>query len=588
VLVAASSVHAVGESRYWQGSNSCGSNEWDSSCWSGLNGNRNVPAPGDDIYAYKNWNSGLSSIIYRGPEQPSAAYANIFIESWADPDWTLVHASGYLASGTQVVGHTQGYGSIHQQGGTNAVSGSLTIGQNYLATGTYRMDDGVLTAGDITVGHGGAGSFVQGSDDAPSGAPAVTVAETLSLGKAFNNYYPSSYTLLRGTLTAKNEIVGNDRAATFTQKGGVNTVAETLTIGTTLAASQYFSGTRYRLEQGELHAKNIVIGDGSIATLEQSGGTVEVAETLSVGSRDWAVLSYRQPSSYVLSDGELTTQKTVVGQNGAIGEFVQTGGVHNTNELELGNGAGSEGTYNLGDGELNVKGNIVNGAGQGSLLISGGALNFGAGNHDVDVDTLHIEGDGSINLTDGAAATFQKDVLHNGDAIDLAGGTNATFNGAYGGAGLFTGAGTATFNSVLNVGDGPITFSVAGNMVLGEHSKSIMQIGTAGYDKVDVGGSLSLDGELNLVGLNGFTGKLGDVFDLYQAETILGQFDLLTLLTLGEGLSWKIEYLIDAIGTKDIVRLSVVNSVPLPASVWLLQSALFGLLAMRRYSRKNR
>jgi hypothetical protein len=124
-------------------------------------------------------------------------------------------------------------------------------------------------------------------------------------------------------------------------------------------------------------------------------------------------------------------------------------------------------------------------------------------------------------------------------------------------------------------------------MVLGEHSKSIMQIGDSGHDKVDVGGTLNLDGELSIVGLNGFNGKLGDVFDLYQAETIGGQFDLLTLLMLGEGLSWKIEYLIDAIGTKDIVRLSVVSSVPLPASVWLLQSALFGLFAARRYGRKK-
>jgi hypothetical protein len=219
-------------------------------------------------------------------------------------------------------------------------------------------------------------------------------------------------------------------------------------------------------------------------------------------------------------------------------------------------------------------------------------LNFGAGAHDVDVDTLKLSGQGAIKLTDGATTMFQKAVVHNGKEINLAGGTNAIFNGAFSGKGPFTGAGTATFNSVLNVGDGPVAFSVAGNMILGEHSKSIMEVSDttrgSGYDAVDVGGALMLDGELNLVGLSGFNAQLGDVFDLYKAETILGQFDLLSLLTLGDGLLWKVEYLVDAEGTTDIMRLSVVSSVPLPASVWLLQSALFGLFAAGRYRRKNR
>jgi hypothetical protein len=153
--------------------------------------------------------------------------------------------------------------------------------------------------------------------------------------------------------------------------------------------------------------------------------------------------------------------------------------------------------------------------------------------------------------------------------------------------GRFTGAGTATFNSVLNIGDGPVAFNVAGNMILGEHSKSIMQLGDS-YDTVNVGNTLTLGGELSLASINGFNAELGDVFDLYKAESILGEFDLLSLLLLDEGLSWKVEYLVDAIGTTDVMRLSVISSVPLPASVWLLQSALFGLFAARRYGRKHK
>src|SRR6185312_573164 len=113
--------------------------------------------------------------------------------------------------------------------------------------------------------------------------------------------------------------------------------------------------------------------------------------------------------TYYLFGGTLNSGETIVGDAG-VGIFTQTGGTHNVGTLTLGKQAGSSGTYNLRGGNLNVSGNIANGAGNGSMLISGGALNFGAGNHDVDVDVFKVSGQGVVNLTDGAVATFQKAV----------------------------------------------------------------------------------------------------------------------------------------------------------------------------------
>jgi hypothetical protein len=489
--------------------------------------------------------------------------------------------AGELAANEEIVGDA-GTGVFDQTGGTNTVGQALVLGRQLGGLGVYNLRAGALVANDEVVGNAGNGTFTQGEGNYGYSS-SNTVNGTLTLGKQAGSN--GVYNLLAGVLKTSDTVVGDAGIGTLNQLGGSNGVDGTLTLG-----KQAEGSGAYNLTAGDLTTDRTVVGDAGAGAFTQSGGT-HWATFLTLGQQSEA---YGQ---YTLLNGGLSSFYTVIGDEGT-GVFTQTGGLHQTLNLTLGKQAGSSGTYNLRGGDLNVYGNIVDGAGQGSLLISGGSLNFtsssmfNGGVQEVDVDTLKLSGQGAIKLTNGVQVTFQQAVVHNGKEIRLDAGTNAIFNGAFSGKGPFTGAGTATFNSILNVGDGPITFNVAGNMVLGEHSKSIMQIGGTGrgtgYDAVDVGGTLNLDGELNIVGLNGFTGKLGDVFDLYQAETIWGQFDLLTLLTLGEGLSWKIEYLIDAIGTKDIVRLSVVSSVPLPASVWLLQSALFGLLAMRRYSRKNR
>ena len=108
------------------------------------------------------------------------------------------------------------------------------------------------------------------------------------------------------------------------------------------------------------------------------------------------------------------------------------------------------------------------------------------------------------------------------------------------------------------------------------------------YDSLDVTGTAMLDGILDVglidLGSGIFAPGLGESFDIIAAESIIGDFDSLLFASLGEGLSWQLNYLIDEIGTLDIARLSIVNdsAVPIPPSVWLFGSGLLGLVAVAR------
>jgi hypothetical protein len=144
-------------------------------------------------------------------------------------------------------------------------------------------------------------------------------------------------------------------------------------------------------------------------------------------------------------------------------------------------------------------------------------------------------------------------------------------------------------------GNSPAAVSIGGDMSLGANAHTILEIAglTRGseYDAFDIGGILSLGGELDIdlydLGSGVFAPGLGDSFDLFAAETINGNFDLLTLAAIGGGLGWQLDFLADEIGSTDVLRLSVVSSVPVPPSVWLFGSGLLGLIGIARRRQRH-
>ena len=169
-----------------------------------------------------------------------------------------------------------GTGNYNQTGGRNEVY-RLVLGGNYVNTqGFYNLSDtGDLSAEFETIGGlAGSGEFVQsGGTNTISGYMTINTANT-------GGETPSRavYTLNSGTLTAGvGEYVGSfffEGAGVFTQNGGTNT--------TGLLSIASFAGTSgtYNLNGGTLNLTSLRKGNGT-ATFNFGGGTLQALASFS-------------------------------------------------------------------------------------------------------------------------------------------------------------------------------------------------------------------------------------------------------------------------------------------------------------------
>jgi len=386
---------------------------------------------------------------------------------------------------------------------------------------------------------------------------------------------------VRVTLAAADRTVnsltlgGGLGAAALDLAGGRLTAGDGVTIkpGAALSGSGIISGDIRN--QGNLSGTGLSV----VGALDNAGvvdGSVVVSGELNNSGRFLA-------SGQV--DGTLVNQET--------GE-IQVG---NGSSLRLNGTGGSNSGWIRNDGgslrfdqELvnQVGGNMV--VGDAVMQFAGGLLNRGSlgvisGTGDIQG---RIDNRGGVVVSGNATGVFQNGFVNNG-TVRVDAGSRVVFQGAVTGSGEYTGAGTLFFEDILAPGNSPALLGVEGDMWLGAGSTSVMEIGGrlagAGYDAFDIGGELNLGGKLAISlfdpGSGVFVPRVGDVFDLFIAETVAGSFDNLLFPILDPGLHWDFAVLTDAVGTRDIVRLSV-SSVPLPASVWLLVSGLLWLFGMAR------
>lgn len=290
---------------------------------------------------------------------------------------------------------------------------------------------------------------------------------------------------------------------------------------------------------------------GAEGVFNQTGGTAIINR----------IVAPEPEFTYNLAAGSLSTNTIELT---AYSNFNQTGGVNTVSDtlmLNPGRNAAHRvgGDYLLTDGTLNT----------GNIEVVGSTFTQTGGNNTV-TDNLSISTNvfGVILYSEYTIAGGSLDAtnitVENGNSFNFNGGTLAVDN--------FTGN-LVNNGGTLAAGDSPGTTHINGDYtqliagIFGVEIGGLLQ--GSEYDWLNITGNATLGGTLDVdlfdLGSGSFTLGVGDVFDILSAESITGEFDLLTLAALGEGLEWDVSYLTDFSGTTDLVRLTIndVNVMPI-------------------------
>lgn len=236
------------------------------------------------------------------------------------------------------------------------------------------------------------------------------------------------------------------------------------------------------------------------------------------------------------------------------GTFRKSGG---TGTSTVGVTFNNTGTVEVDSGVLRFDGNFAT---SGDVIVATGGQLARSGNYVQTAGTTQVDG-----------------VLSATGRVDIQGGQ-------------LLGSGTInadlTNTGFLGPGNSPSLLSISGDYTQDPAGSLLIEIGglLAGdeYDVLDVTGTASLAGTLDVSLWGDFNPFSGNSFDILLAETIAGEFDLLSLPGLTGGMFREVDYLPDFFGTTDIVRLNVVSAVPIPPAIWLFGSGLIGFLSFGR------
>jgi hypothetical protein len=454
-----------------------------------------------------------------------------------------------------------------------AFSATIVIDQDFNATATY-----------------GSGQAPAGMAQATRNVSLSTVSEqngylsiTNSSGNALPTIYRSLNTFANGsttvitTTTDIRQTVGTTNITGF--GAGLNNIGFSLEDDGTLHVSSLVSGIScggrcyYDLPDP---LKQV---DGSA----YSGGPVQI--TVRYSETGWNLTSNTGYDAALLVEGGSTDGwldyglMTVSGPDPAFSDFYGSANV------------GLLGLVNPGSADYG-RFQVVTATGADSVTVNIATTQTTP----VATTTLSIANSGSVDQTGGTTTVLQTMTVDAGGTYTLSGGTldagtidvDGTFSFVGGTLSVDELQGDLTnTGGLLSPGNSPGLTAITGDY--DQQIAGALLIELAGlnavseYDQVQVGGTATLGGTLDVDLLYGYVPVLGDSYDILLAEVVAGTFGTTLLPTLGPGLAWSLQYLVDAIGTTDVVRLSVQQAVPVPTAVWLFSSALAALgLAKRR------
>ena len=541
-----------------------------------------------------------------------------------------IHATGDLSIGV----HTNAVGSYFNSGSVNNVSNDLHLGyyvENISAT--YELSDNgsdigeLIVGGSEYVGFGGKGDFIQSggthtvnnNEYIGFGLAGVftqsggihTVQQDLFLGHDGSGN--GTYEMTDGDLTVNNhEYIGFDGTGAFTQSGGTHTVNGNLRIGENAGSD----GT-YILSKGNLNVTNTrfiwneetqqeeideyaagytVIGHNGVGEFNQSDGEFD-ARVLVLGGGPYAGDPPTSEGTYNMSDGTLSADLIEVGRDDGKGFFNQTGGNVSTDILAMGDYGGGDGEYTISDGVLTVNDKMDIGSdpgGKGKFIQEGGSV--------ITQNTIYLgqedasDINGIYEMKGGSLTANEINVSQKGQFINSGGSVDAllTNQGIISGNGTFSGnvnnygtvSGNGIFsgnlynNGLIAPGQSPGTLTIAGDFFQDTAGELEIELGLDQYnpgiiwDYLDIDGTASLSGTLEVTLLDTIAFNVGDIFPFLHANGGLsGSFSTWYLPILAGGHYFEIGYNYDSYN----VFLKVTDGggstvVPEPGSM-----ALFGL-----------
>ena len=580
------------------------------------NGNGTYNLNGGSLSAAYEYIGSSGTGAFTQSDGTNAVGTSLYLGTGSGSSGSYNLSNGNLSAGSEIVGNS-GSGIFTQTGGTNSVTSSLTLGQNAGSTGTYILNGGTLSVGSLGRG-AGSGSFnfsagtlnftnnlTLGAGHLIGDAVVLTGVKALGVAGTTTLSGPATLTLDGGTFSTGSLV--NNGGFAF-NRGTFNLTGANLTIG---AGGLFGSSAQFASDQ-TIHVTNTTtINSGSVLALNNSafssGATNNSGQIVLGGAISNLGGGALNNAGRISGIGQVsaTLNNTASGEvRAALGNDMAFTGAGNTNSGRITLLGGSvdsmQGLTNASTGMITGRGTLATGSTAATGLTNQGNLAL-SGTSDIIGDVTNT-GTGRIVVSGGATATFYDDVVHNGAEIRVSSGSQAVFFGAVSGAGAYTGTGTVFFEGDLRPGNSPALVSMGGDTTLGMFSHTTMELGGLArglqYDAFDVTGTLTLDGALDVVlydlGLGVFAPQAGDSFDLFAADTILGNFSSMSFAALSNpNLFWQIDLLTDYTGTTDVMRLSVAQHVvpttpvPEPETYAMLLAGL-GLMGFMGRRRRNR
>ena len=365
--------------------------------------------------------------------------------------------------------------------------------------------------------------------------------------------------------------------------------------------------------------KQLTVGGGTgIGTLSLNGGNLTALNGVNIASTGvltgtgviTGTVSNQgevRAENLTISGGNLVNQGQIRGQTSGFNRINAT--VVNTasGEIELINneslrltqgGHTNDGRVTVIGSRLTVDGSFDNNTagriqGRNALLEFNGGLS-NSGQVQLSFGTSDVFGEitnnntGSVINSGGGNVTFYDDIKNNGE-VRTSSGSQSVFFGEYTGTGVLTGSGSNQFEGGFSPGASPFMATSTADVSFGfinhttiELAGSVRGLGVnSEYDGLDVlnDKTLSLDGILDVLLIDdltpGYSPSLDDMFLIFTAGLIEGDFHTINLPTLDLGLDWLVQ------NDGQNFTLSVA-AVPLPAGIWLFLSAIAGMMALQR------